>query len=436
MQRFYSGAEADTLFSTNTVLTADVVIIGGGQAGPATAWALEREDPTLRIAVLEAGSQLAGGASTASLEQFRTCWTPQAIAEQVRWSVQIFLDPDAFLGEGAAQGLNVRRRGYLWLAMSEDEARAQRENVALLHSWGLRHACALDTDDVRRGYGWLPERVVGAKLDPMAGWLNSDFLASRFARTTQNTRFLLDTRAEAILADDGKVTGVRTARGTAHAPVVILAAGPGSRALGRTVGIDLPLVCIPRQSFSTPYRDPTIPADAPVVISRYPYAHFRPDGDGLLFAWSYHWSRHPADEIAPGYTDTIPPVQSLKDPRFPEATLFVLARQFGHRDGHGFRDPRYLSRRIAHQIGYYVYRRPTADERGQITHTERAIIDRYPGLDGLVLSVAHAGHGIMTAPAAAHMAASLALGKTPRIPLWQDFGLGVERVAYEEGGGL
>ncbi len=436
MQRFYSGAEADTLFAGATALTADVVIIGGGQAGPATAWALEREDPTLRIVVLEANAQLAGGASTASLEQFRTCWTPQAIAEQVRWSAQIFLDPDTYLGEGAAQGINVRRRGYLWLAMDEAEARAQRENITLLHAWGLRHACTLDADDVRRAYSWLPERVVSAKLDPMAGWLNSDFLANRFARTTHNTRFLLDTPAQAIFADNGRVTGVRTPRGEVHAPVVVLAAGPGSRALGRTVGVDLPLVCIPRQSFSTPYRDPTIPADAPVVISRFPYAHFRPDGEGLLFAWSYHWARHPRDEQAPGYVDTIPPVHTLKDPRFPEATLYLLAKQFGHREGQGFRDPRYLSRRIAHQIGYYVYRQPTVDEHGRIIHSERAIIDRTPGVDGLILSVAHAGHGIMTAPAAAHIAASLALDKTPRVPLWQDFGLAVKRVAYEEGGGL
>ena len=59
-----------------------------------------------------------------------------------------------------------------------------------------------------------------------------------------------------------------------------------------------------------------------------------------------------------------------------------------------------------------------------------------PDPDGLVLSIAHAGHGIMTAPAAAHIAASLALGKTPRIPLWEDFGLGVEQAAHEEGAGL
>ncbi|MFN8497847.1 MAG: FAD-binding oxidoreductase [Anaerolineae bacterium] len=436
MQRFYSGAEANTLFSSGTPLTADVVIIGGGQAGPATAWAVEREDPTARIVVLEANAQLAGGASTASLEQFRTCWTPRAIAEQVRWSLEIFLDPDTYLGEGAAQGLNVRQRGYLWLALGEDEAQAQRENVALLHTWGLRHACALDADDVRRAYPWLPQRVVGARLDPLAGWLNSDFLANRFARGTSNTRFLLETPAQAILADGGRVSGVRTARGVVSAPRVLLAAGPGSRALGKTVGVDLPLVCMPRQSFSTPFRDPSIPPHAPVVISRFPYAHFRPDGDGLLFAWSYHWSRHPADESAPGYVDSIPPVQSLKDGRFPEATLWLLARQFGHPEGEGFRDPRYLSRRIGHQIGYYVYRQPTVDPAGRVIHSERAIIDHVPGVEGLVLSIAHAGHGIMTAPAAAHIAASLALGKTPRIPLWQDFGLGVGRVAYEEGGGL
>ena len=53
------------------------------------------------------------------------------------------------------------------------------------------------------------------------------------------------------------------------------------------------------------------------------------------------------------------PVEKLKDQRFPSAALLLMARQFGHKEGQGFADSRYL-RNIHHNIGYYVFRDSTA----------------------------------------------------------------------------
>ena len=77
------------------------------------------------------------------------------------------------------------------------------------------------------------------------------------------------------------------------------------------------------------------------------------------------------------------PAAQLKDPRFPSLALTLLARQFGHAEGEGFADARYL-RGISHNIGYYVYRDETAAYRTDAdgTHhpydSERAIIDAHP----------------------------------------------------------
>jgi len=113
-----------------------------------------------------------------------------------------------------------------------------------------------------------------------------------------------------------------------------------------------------------------------------------------------------------------------------------MGKQWGHRAGEGFRDPRYLSRRIAHQIGYYTMREPVRDEQGRTVHSERALIDRAPGIDGLFVSTAHVGHGVMTAPAAAEILAALVVGQEPSIPCWQDFGMNARIVPHEEGTGL
>ena len=426
-RRFYREADVDRLLGGPTPLTADVVVIGGGQAGPALCWALERADPTLRIVLIEAKPQLANGASTASLEAIRTTWVPRAIAEQTRRSLEILLNADDYLGEGAAAGLNFRQRGYIWLGLDEGEAEDLRHVVDVLHSWDITAAQYLDGDTARREFPWLPAHTVGARVDTTGGWFSSDFLANRFAQTTRRTRFLLDTPVTVVTAHNGRVTGVTTPRGPIAAETVILAASASCRPLARTVGVELPVRCVPRQSFLTPWRHPDIPADGPLTIGRRPFPHFRPEGEGLLFAWSYR---------RPTATDPSYPVEQFKDPRFPEATLYLMGKQFGHRAGEGFRDPRYLSRRIAHQVGYYTMREPVTDEHGHTVHSERAVIDRVPGIDGLFVSTAHVGHGVMTAPAAAEILAALIVGQEPTLPCWEDFGIDVRLVDYEEGTGL
>ena len=110
----------------------------------------------------------------------------------------------------------------------------------------------------------------------------------------------------------------------------------------------------------------------------------------------------------------------------------LLARQFHHGPGSGFHDPRYLSG-VKLNIGYYVHRQEMLE--GRSLRSERAIIDE-TDIKGLFISVAHAGHGIMTAPAAAHIAASHIVGVTPDIPLFEDFRLHVPVVDDEFSSGL
>ena len=420
-----------------STLTADVVIVGGGQAGPATVWALEKLEPRLKIVLVEAQRQLAAGASTASLEAFRSAWMPRAIAEQMRRSLQVFLNADEHLGEGASSALNLRRRGYLWLGLNEDDAPPLRRRVARLHEWGLKHVRSLGAADVRAEFPWLPEHVAAAQLDPLAGWLDSNALARLLARATRRTTLLLATPALAIITEKGRVTGVLTTQGAIASRAVVVAAGAGSRRLGRTAGIEIPVVVRPRQSAFTPYRHPQIPADAPLVIGRWPYPHFRPEGDGMVLAWSYAWlGRGAAGRRVAEWVEPVWPVEKLRDYRFPELTLYLLGKQFRYSAGEGFRDPAYLRRPLRHHVAYYVHREPTVAEDGERLHSERAIIDAVPEVEGLFVNVAHGGHGIMTAPAAGEIMAALVLGRQPGVPLWQDFGWKVKSLPHEESSGL
>ena len=418
--------------------TADVVIIGGGPAGAAVLWALERAAPGTKTVLIEASEQLAAGSSTASLENYRTCWAAPCLHRLMLRSIDVFHHAEDYFGEGTSLGL--KQQGYLFLAMNEQGAATLKSDVEHLHRCGLNHVEYLDADEVAQRYPWLGSRVVAGKFDPIAGWLDSNALVYRLAAGSRSAKILYGVKDTRIRVVGNRVVGVSTSKGDIDSPNVIIAAGSGSRAVGRTAGIEIPIVMRPRQSFTTPGRHAEFPDDSPCIISAAPFPHVRPEaGEGAIFGWEYGWRYKNAlpGERTDALIDPVWPVDSLKDPRFPSLTLALLARQFGHREGEGFADPRYL-RGVAHRVGYYVYRDNAYFTLPDGTHqpydSQRAIIDSWPGVGGLFLSVAHVGHGIMSAPAAGEIIASKVLGLPLPDPSFSQFGLDVAYVEHDSGG--
>lgn len=437
-QKFLSFPGPDPMPST-----ADVIIIGGGPAGTAALWAIDRLEPGIKTLLIEKSDRLGAGSSLASLESYRSCWPTSCMARQMARSIAVFQDADKYLGEGAAQSLALKQRGYLFCAFTPTQAAQLRAEVDWLHEIGLTHIEYLESNEIAYRFSWMGKRVIAAKFDPLAGWLDSNALIHRFAQNAQSAQILLGVEDTVICIERGCVTGVSTPYGPVSAPSVVLAAGAGSIAIGRTAGIELPLILRPRQSFTTGWRHSEIPEDSPMLIGAAPFPHMRPEAQtGAVFGWEYTWHNKVVQPRPSGYTpnDALRvPVKALdpvKDPRFPSITLALLARQFGHPEGKGFGDSRYL-RGIHHNIGYYVRRDGSAafarDADGNRIpyESERAIIDAHPDVEGLFLSVAHVGHGIMSAPAAGEIVASKVLGLPPPDPVYADFGYDVHWVAHD-----
>jgi glycine/D-amino acid oxidase-like deaminating enzyme len=422
---------------------ADVVIIGGGPAGTAALWAIERFAPGTQTVLIEKSERLGAGSSLASLENYRTCWPPVCLAQMMRRSVEIFHNADEYLGEGASQSLALKEQGYLFCAFTPAQTKTLQQDVEHLHKIGLTHIEYLDADEVAYRFGWLGNRVIGVKYDPIAGWLDSNALIYRYAQSAKSAKILLGIGHTEICVQRGKVAGVKTPTGEIVAPIVIIAAGANAITVGRTAGVELPVVMRPRQSFTTPTRHSAFPDDAPMIIGASPYPHVRPEAcSGAIFGWEYGWNtkriqQDKGDGSHNFLVDPVFPLDPLRDPRFPSITLLMLARQFGHADGEGFVNPGYL-RGIQHNIGYYVsrssdvaYRETETGERIPY-ESERAIIDAMPGIEGLFVSIAHVGHGIMSSPAAGEIIAARVLGRDLPDPIFAQFGFDAHWVEHDE----
>lgn len=432
MAKFYSRPGADDIPQS-----ADVVIIGGGPAGTSAAWALERASPGLRTVIIERGSQLASGASNASLENYRSCWPALCNARLMRRSIEVFHRAAEVLGAD----IGVKERGYLFLAFTEKQAAALRADVAHLHEIGLTHVEYLAADELHARYPYVGRAVAG-KYDPQAGWLDSHALVYAYARNAPNCAVLLDVAETRIEVQAGRVVGAWTPFGRISTANVIIAAGVGSRQVGRTAGVELPIVARPRQSFTTPWRHDAFPEHSPMLIGAAPFAHARPEAQtGVIFGHEYGWNdkqlKADGAAVKDYLVDPVYPVEALKDPRFPSVTLAILARQFGHADGEGFAHPRYL-RGIDHRVNYYVFREQayfTDAAGGKHPYaSQRAIIDAWREIEGLYVSIAHVGHGIMSSPAAGEIIAAKVLGLPLPDPVYADFGVDVPYVEHDSGG--
>jgi glycine/D-amino acid oxidase-like deaminating enzyme len=424
--------------------TADVVIIGGGPAGTAALWALERFAPAIKTVLIESNERLGAGSSTASLENYRTCWTALCLAKQLERSVEVFHHANEYLGDGAAQAIAVKERGYLFCAFNEAQAQQFKADIARLHDIGLKHIEYLDSDEVAYRFGWLGNRVIAAKYDPIAGWLDSNALIYQFARSSVAAQILLGVSDASILTQRGRVTGVQTPNGRIASPNVVIACGANARKVGRSAGVGLPIILRPRQSFTTGWRHQSFPEHAPMIIGAEPYPHVRPEAQsGAIFGWEYNWhnksvaARYGTNQTHDAIIEPLYPLDRLKDARMPSITLMLLARHFHHKDGEGFADARYLQG-ISHNIGYYVYRDETVAYRinssgnNEAYTSERAIIDAVPNIKGLFVSIAHAGHGIMSSPSAGEILACKVLDLPLPDPIFSQFGLNTNWVEYDE----
>ncbi|HEX2622311.1 MAG TPA: FAD-binding oxidoreductase, partial [Phototrophicaceae bacterium] len=361
-------------------------------------------------------------------------------------SVAILLHADEYLGEGAAQGLAIKQRGYVWCAFTPAQAATLQADVEHLHSVGMTHIEYLDANEVAYRFGWLGKRVIGAKYDPTAGWLDSNALVHRYVSeiNAPASQILMGVESVKIRVENGQVRGVETPGGLIAAPKVVIAAGAYARAIARTAGIELPIVIRPRMSVTTGWRHAEYPEQGPMLIGSAPFPHVRPEaGSGAIFGWEYTWQsrqwgkQYGTNQQHDALREPVDRIDQLKDARFPSLTLALMARQFGHQEGEGFGDSRYL-RGMHHNIGYYVSRDSSVayrvDEQGE-PHgydSERAIMDAVPGIDGLFVSVAHVGHGIMSSPAAGEIIACKVLGLPLPNPLFADFGFDVPWVEHDE----
>lgn len=224
---------------------ADVVIIGAGVVGLSAGYWLVKSGA--KVAVLEKG-QVAWEASSRatgflSLRGEQPAEVPLALEAEKIWK-----DLDDELGYPTEW----KSAGRLWVACNEDEYRELRDTYTRFSNIGVPFRL-IDSAEARRIVPPLRSDISGAIHTERSGHANPQRTSQAFAwALADRGGVILDgTPAIGIDTAGGRVTGVRTPKGTISTGAVVNCAGPQAGLIAEMVGVKLPLAAFRLEAMVT-----------------------------------------------------------------------------------------------------------------------------------------------------------------------------------------
>src|SRR6266536_2922573 len=244
--------------------TAELVVIGGGIVGAATAFHAARAG--LRPLVLERRPALCSLTTAVAGGGFRLQLETREQLELVRESAELFLHFAEATGQRGYDPA-VRQQGYLWLTTTAEGAERQRRLVERQRAWGVGDVDLLDGDEARRAFPFLAKEVVQARFRAADGLLDPKAVTMGLVAAS-DAGVVVGCGVVGLRLRGGSVIEVETTLGK-------VAAGPFSGEVARLAGVALPVTAVRRQKLVMP-EVPQVPADAPMTIDDDTGVHWRP----------------------------------------------------------------------------------------------------------------------------------------------------------------
>ena len=231
----------------------DVVIIGAGGHGLATAYYLATRHGITNVAVLEA-SYIGSGNSGRNTTIIRANY---GIPESVRFyqhSVDLYATLEAETGAEIMHST----KGLLWLAHTEMAMRAERSRALMNQACGAE-TVTITPEEAKQlcpeldlsGGGRYP--VLGASYHPGGATARHDRVVWAYARGAmrRGVDVLPHTPVVGLLRDGGRVVGVETPAGPISAGVVLSAVGGNVTTVAAMADLRLPIRTHPLQALVT-----------------------------------------------------------------------------------------------------------------------------------------------------------------------------------------
>ncbi|RJP54809.1 MAG: FAD-binding oxidoreductase [Anaerolineaceae bacterium] len=266
----------------NLPKTADIVIIGGGVMGASAAYHLAKRGMK-NIVLLEKEEFFGTGATGRCAGGVRYQFSTEINVELSQESLPML---ERFKEE-IGQDVNYIQCGYLLVATNEKDAAAFKYNVEMQNRLGVPTQL-LSGDEVRARLPLMKfDDAIAGTFNPKDGIVDPNGVVMGYVSAAQKMGVQAISKAgvTGITVSGGEVRGVGTSLGEVQTRMVLNTAGPWAGLVGQMAGVELPIVPLRRQMFTTnPLKE--VPADFPFVIDFAKSLYFHREGEGLLIGMS------------------------------------------------------------------------------------------------------------------------------------------------------
>lgn len=370
--------------------TADVVIVGGGCMGCSVAWHLAQRGIT-NVVLVEREPQLAAGSTGKNAGGVRHQFSHPANIELSKESIGMMARFEDIVGTP----IDFHQDGYLFLLSKNADLETFRKNVALQQRHGVDVRWVSNDEARVLAPGLDLTGVKGATYCPEDGVADPNGVTMGFAKgaTSKGIEIVRQVEVTGLRLTGHRVAEVRTSKGNIATPMVVNAAGPWAKSIGRMLGVDVPVEPERRHIFiaSPPgggsWDDPKhvgrVPASKLLVIDFETTFYFHREGGGLLFGMGDPDER-PGFDITVRW-DFLPKVIEVAMQRLPALADAAVSHAWA---------------------GLY-----------EMTPDHNPIIGASSDVDGFYTIAGFSGHGFQHAPAAGRILADLIAGRDPKFDL-------------------
>jgi sarcosine oxidase subunit beta len=346
---------------------AEVVIIGGGAIGAATAFYLVQMGLT-DVALVEK-DYLAANSTGRCAGGIRAQWSTPANVKLAKYSIEAFsrFEQEVGFNTDWYQG------GYLLLAYTPEQVEQFKRNIE------LQRSCGLDVRllEPRQVPNIIPdfntERLLAAAHCPTDGHANPFLTVQGYCKHAENkgARVHLRTAVTGIELENGRCTMVRTDRGDIPCRWVVNAAGAWSPQIGQMVGADLPVKPYRHQIMVT---EPVEHFMDPLVVDFFHNLYFRQTVEGTV-------------------------VMGQSDPGEPSSFETRNTWKFIHE----------AARKVTHLVPKLRSANLVRAWAGlyEVTPDAQPIIGHVNSVENFITATGYSGHGYMLAPASGTIVAEM-----------------------------
>ncbi len=405
--------------------TADVVVVGSGVVGAATAAAIARRGASVVVLDKEDGpAREASGRAQGSLrvQGRHASEIPMALEALTGWREAIDDDPTHDIEWSAGGNLYVQTRA--------GERPILDRLVASARAAGLAGVEYLDSAQVRDAVPAMTGPVLGGMFSPVDAQCQPAKATELFVRRARRAgaEFRFRTKATRVITEADRVAAVETSAGTVSTRSVLIAAGVWTSYLVSTVGLRIPImpVCLSEAETS-----PLPPLFAPTLRAFGFGARQRPNGRIVISGGlNAKVSRHASLYDLHGLRFWLPRAATFRRTLRMRLSGRRIAAEVKARDSLSTTlvpdtspEPAPLRRELDGALARLTMAVPSTAaaiiERRwgglvDMTPDGLPIIDR-AGPDGLTVIAGLSGHGLALAPVLGEIAAELALdGRSTR----------------------